>query len=61
MTPRAYALLALLATALALGGAAQAQDAPQKPRCTFQTLPDGRLQITCPRGVQGPGKGRVPG
>lgn len=58
MTPRAYALLALLATVLAVASA-QAQDAPQRVRCTFQALPDGRLQITCPRGVQGPGKGRV--
>jgi hypothetical protein len=64
MTPKAYALLTLLAVVLATAWAsaapAPASAAPPKRPCTFQALPGGRTLVTCPRTVLGPAKGRVP-
>jgi hypothetical protein len=57
VTPKAYALLTLLAVVLAT---AWASAAPPRRPCTFQALPDGRTLVTCPRPVLGPAKGRVP-
>jgi hypothetical protein len=47
MTPRAYALAAVLAVLLACAAAA-ARPGPRP--CTFTTLPDGTTMIRCPRG-----------
>ena len=44
-------IIASILLSLTFAGSALAADtkAPSKPRCTFETLEDGRTKITCPR------------